>query len=343
MKLDFNKLDLCLKQKKMTYKELFESIGVSKTTFWAWKTGKREIKEIYIRAIARVLDIAVNKFSDLPDEVLISEEKLSDNMHQLVNLINTNTFYDKSKFLSMHKALDSLESKLANASAIIKGLTSSMESIFYVKDTNLEYVIVSKGFLKNLSLNQNYDVLGKKDEDFYPLGEAKKNEDEDRDVLFTGRSIKNKERFLPGSKKKKWAIISKYPILDNDRRIEGILAVQIDITDRKIAEKARELLEVHVFAMSRALVIYDLQKKRYVYMNKTMGELTGYSVQSLMKLDCHKFAKLLLHPKYLENGRVEQKLYGNYSEINHSTHQLVRKNGEVIWVYATREKLWEEL
>ena len=61
------------------------------------------------------------------------------------------------------------QTKIKQASVIIKAFISSIHSIFYIKDTNLKYITASYAFLKNLSLNSGYRVLGKTDKDLFPI------------------------------------------------------------------------------------------------------------------------------------------------------------------------------
>ena len=84
MELFFDKLDIYIRQKKMTYNELCQQMGIGRTTLWGWKKNKRKPKEIHIRAIARVLNLPVNKISDLPEEILISERSFSEEVFPVI-------------------------------------------------------------------------------------------------------------------------------------------------------------------------------------------------------------------------------------------------------------------
>ena len=77
-----------------------------------------------------------------------------------------------------------------------------MDIIFYIKDSNLNYLIASDSFLKNLKLNGNYKVVGKNDSDFFPEREAKINNKEDKEILNSFNASIYKEGLIPGSRKK---------------------------------------------------------------------------------------------------------------------------------------------
>ncbi|MCP4176218.1 MAG: PAS domain-containing protein [bacterium] len=337
MKIFFDKLDYYTKHKRMTYKYLYQIIGVGKTTFWEWKKGTKHPKEIHIRAIAKALNIPVNKISDLPENILISDKKLSEDISPIADLIKNNTFINTTEFNSIHLKIDNLQKKLEHAITIIRGLSSSSEFIFYIKDINLEYLLASKGFLKNLSLNKNYNVMGKTDKDFFPIKEAKQNEDEDKKTLLAGKAILNNENYLPGSKKKKWALISKYPIFDSENKVEGILVVQIDISDRKKEDKTKELLEMHINVMSTGLILLDIKRQRYTYMNSFVEKITGYSIEYLMNLNPIQFAKLIYHPDDLKESSLKE-LYKDHTYTKTAKYRIINKNKKIRTVQVTRDR-----
>ena len=59
MKVYFDKIHFFRKQQKITYIELCNMIGIGRTTIWGWEKGLNKPKEIYIRSIAKVLNVSV--------------------------------------------------------------------------------------------------------------------------------------------------------------------------------------------------------------------------------------------------------------------------------------------
>ena len=55
--------------------------------------------------------------------------------------------------------------------------------------------------------------------------------------------IANKVNFIPGSRRKKWGLISKYPIKSNKGRPIGLIAIISDITKKHLIDQKRILLE----------------------------------------------------------------------------------------------------
>ncbi|HBM15770.1 MAG TPA: hypothetical protein DD381_05420 [Lentisphaeria bacterium] len=81
----------------------------------------------------------------------------------------------------------------------------------------------------------------------------------DKEVLTTGKSILDKEDYIPGNRKTKWGIMSKIPILDLDGKIEGLLGFFVDITDRKKAEEELYSYQVQLKKQNEELHIHQAE------------------------------------------------------------------------------------
>ena len=281
MDIDFEKIQNYRKQKKITVKGFCELCNIGRTTLWDWEHRKSTPNESKIRTIAKVLGVPANEISSLSAEYNIPDADYNKGIKETVsNWINL-LYEDEhtSEISKIKKQLNAVENKLANASTIIQALMTSLQSIFYIKDVKLNYIIANQAFLNILSLKKNYNVIGKKDKDFFSLQEAKSNDEEDRNVLNTGNSITNREGVIPGSRKKKWGITSKYPILSNSGATIGVIAIVSDVTPLRIAAKRRLILEQALDHIKDTCVsIGQFSRKNqenfiFEYMNAEMKEL----------------------------------------------------------------------
>ena len=248
MKLYIEKLKAIRKIKKFTIEELAGKMGIARMTLSAWENARRIPTESKIRILAKTLGVPVEEISDLQPEKPISEISLTGIGKSVKSLVSAG----KEKYLQRQKHLvsdiASIIKELSDANIIVNAMISFLPSIFYIKDTTLNYVAASEEFLNNLSLKKNYDVIGKNDYDFFSQKEAKFNHEMDKRVLMIGKSILNKEEYIPGSRKTKWGIASKIPIFDSDGKIEGVLGHFTDITERKAAE---ELLQANQIELEK--------------------------------------------------------------------------------------------
>ena len=259
-----------------------------------WESGQRVPTEKNIRKLADFLNIQASSISDIPPEQTISKKDISQSANLWLQL-SQNTKKNNSYQNIIHYATI-LNTKLENASVIIRGLLTSLDSIFYIKDVNLKYIVANNSFLKNLSLNLSYNVIGKSDIDFFSAKEARLNYEQDKTVLQTSTAVRNIEQYIPGSRKKRWGIISKLPITDTENKTIGILGIIVDITGKKEAEKLRELLEIHINAMNDSVAVSRSNFTAYLYLNKGHEKLYGYPNEIFYEKDHDFWLNKCIHP-----------------------------------------------
>jgi transcriptional regulator with XRE-family HTH domain len=230
------------KDKKLTTENVAKKAGIHRVTLSVWESGKRIPSEKHIRLLAYVLNIPLSDISDLEDVYPQSESdfsELAESWHSFAE-IEQKGMIDSFENCISH--LKKQHNDFRNASVVMNSLLSVMHTMFYVKDIKLNYITANASFLKNAGLNINFSAIGKDDDAFFSIKEAGINMEEDRTVLESGSEIK-REGYIPGSRKKKWGIIRKIPILDINDKIAGVIGTFVDITERRKIEFKRRLLE----------------------------------------------------------------------------------------------------
>lgn len=221
------------KKKKITMQALCQKIKIGNTTLWEWERGNKMPNEMQIRMMAEILEVSVKEISDLKQYYRKSEIDISNTADSLLHLAElgglSKANYDINNAIN---GIINLKHQLINSSIIIKAIMSSMKVAFYIKDFHLNYILTNDLFLKNIGLRTSYDIRGKNDNDFFSRSEAKKNTEIDLDVIFKGKTF-TEETFIPGTRKRKWGIISKEPIFDLRENISGMTCTITDITNLK--------------------------------------------------------------------------------------------------------------
>ena len=129
---------------------------------------------------------------------------------------------------------------------------------------------------------------------------------EDLGVIQTGDPVNDREDYIPGSKKKKWGLISKTPILENDK-IAGVLGMITDITVRKKQEKALQFLISTINNRQGNKIFYGIVDKNVniVYTDRTAyEEILGIPVSLPSNQIEEYWLNNIVHP----NDREKQKL-----------------------------------
>ena len=278
MQFFFSKFAELRRNGKFPISYIVKNLKICRKTWWNWENGKNVPPEKYVRKLAKAINVPISLISDLEEEVPLSNYSISD----ITSLITAPILINNDKidlaYDSITNMVLQLKRKQKHNSILMKALLCSNNVMFYVKDINLKYITTNELFLKTLSFDLNFICTGKQDNTFFSLKEAEENTKEDENVLITGAPIENREGYIPGTRKKRWGLMSKYPILDDNKKIAGIVGTFIDITERTLNERKRVLLEEVISSLPLGISIsggWDNLSRRNYYINNTYAEIRG--------------------------------------------------------------------
>ncbi|GAB4565762.1 MAG: hypothetical protein Kow0047_16600 [Anaerolineae bacterium] len=121
---------------------------------------------------------------------------------------------------------------------LLRTLIDNLPDHVYVKDKEGRFLIVNKALCDYLHLSSDADIIGKTDFDLFPL-EAEAERSLEEEILRTGQPVIDRES--PSTRytnPQRWLLISKVPLRNVHGEVIGILGINKDITDRKLAEQA---------------------------------------------------------------------------------------------------------
>jgi PAS domain S-box-containing protein len=334
MKINYSKINIYRNERGLSVKGLCKLIGISRSTLWKWEKGLFQPPETKIRTLAEILSIPVSKISDLNETVSKSKHNFPDIIDSWLSLSDTDTTERQTTVSHLLNGISKLNKDLSQSAIIIKALLSSLETIFYIKDYNLNYVTVSESFLKKITKDRDkYTIKGKKDSDIFPASEAQKNHDQDIDIIRTGKEIVNIEDYIPGTRRKKWGLISKRPIFDKDNKVIGLIGTFVDISERKKSEEKRALLERAIDSMGPALSIFDINSGEFLFINKRAFEKqTGYPVEKFYgKKGKGFYLNTFTHP---EDRKIHPETIGitKWPKTREKIYRIVRADEEIRWI-----------
>ena len=267
--------------------ELADKANISRVSVSIWERGVREPDEKYIRLLARTLNIHVNEISDLEPEYETSKLELSEFTDTWLSFIEKDNIY-QDRINDMIDGIKILNTELNHVKVILRALMSSLSLVLYLKDKKLKYITANDAFFKNLSLLSTFRVLGKKDQDFFPVREAKENEEEDYQIILSGKAIVNKECFIPGTRRSMVGLKSKIPVFDSKGDIIGLLVLFTDITEKKKIEAKNLLLEDVLDNIATGIWFVEIvnrarNKYKLRYLNRVIEKICGYSREVLYR------------------------------------------------------------
>jgi PAS domain S-box-containing protein len=336
MILHYEKLRKLRETTGLQTKVFCERVGISVSTLWHWEKGSKTPPEKKVRILAKVLDVPVEEISDLTSEYKKSEHDLSGIMSIWSETSSVNSKETEFEFNKMIDRLTKQHSSLMQYSLITKAILSSINSVIYIKDVNQKYLIANSAFLESLSLDGKYKVEGKSDFDFYSTVEAIEMKSQDEEVVSTGKPLININSFMPGSKKKKYALISKFPIFDSEGKVAGVIGTYNDITEMRKAGRTREILEIYIGAMTDCLSVFFSENYKYIYVNNAYADIFGYPIEKFYEGGLMDFfAKTCVHPDDKEN---EAKYLIEKKWPKSRKFRIIKSNGEVRWLEGSVNK-----
>jgi PAS domain S-box-containing protein len=324
------KLSLIRKTSCMSIKYITSQLNIGRSTYWNWENSKRTPSEVNVRSLAKIMNISVKAISDLTESQRISSEELFNNSPHWGNVTND---ISQELIRQQETAINKIRKinfELSKVWKIVQGLLRAVEAIIYIKDTDNKYLAVNDSFKKNLSLVNNYNVSGKTDYDFFPISDAKTNSLEDEAVMNSGESVSCREDYIPGTKKKKWGEISKYPISDNTGNISGLISVIKDISETKKLRWKQIILMYALNNSNDIFVIRNIKSDKYIFISETVEKKFGYSIKDITDTGTG-FIKFidLLHPEDKAKEIQYRKLGINPS---FRRYRVYHKDGRMLWI-----------
>lgn len=130
------------------------------------------------------------------------------------------------------------ERELEDKQVLLETLIDSLPLNVYVKDLKSRKILINKTEMNFLGAASKKEILGKDDYDLFPRESAEQSIKEDQEIFKTGKPMLDKETCnekVDGTKT--WFLSSKIPLFNAANKINGLLGISYNITDRKKYEE----------------------------------------------------------------------------------------------------------
>lgn len=201
-----------------------------------------------------------------------------------------------------------LEKKQALISAMLQYVIDANPNTIFWKNNKGEYLGSNKNFIKGLNIKSIDDIVGKKDEDFYPEELVKVFKKSDN-IILQGEDYTNQIEKLYSNNKVKYINTTKRPII-KDNEIIGIIGFANDETEKIEALKK---LKIEKQSLKKSLYHAEVSFFEYYYNEKTIQvdpQLYNYFIKGRVDTQNNDIAEILksfLH-KEDENFVIEKVL-----------------------------------
>ncbi len=175
------------------------------------------------------------------------------------------------------------EEELSNERTLLKNIIDSIPNPIYVKDLNGRRIIANKAEALFAGKKSVEEIIGKTNYELFSYDHAEKSKHDEEEIIKTEKPLENIERkFTSADGKERWYIGNKVLLKDSKGNPFGILAVNLDITDRKLMEEKlfeKENQMRMIIEGTPQMFFYTQDTKGKVsYISPSVKKITGYSV-----------------------------------------------------------------
>lgn len=226
------------------------------------------------------------------------------------------------------------EARVRDSEALYHSLVETLPQNIFRKDLQEKFTFANQQFCRTLG-RELKDILGRTDFDFFPAELAAKYQQDDRQVMETGRSHETVEENQPPGGGKLYVQVVKTPLRGAYGQITGLQGIFWDITTQKVAEErvrqAQESLRESealyhslVDTMPQSIFRKDLLG-RYTFANKQFCKMVGRPLEAILgKTSFDLFPEQLATTRQDEDLRVMQS--GKVFEQIEENHFSNREN-----------------
>ena len=125
----------------------------------------------------------------------------------------------------------------------VHSLLNALPDQVYLKDEKSRFIFVNTATAQSMNLPAS-DLIGKTDHDLFPKSLADQFLAEEKALLTSGLPLVNREAGVldPLTAKLRWKLTTKVPLRNDLGQIVGLLGVNRDVTDRKLAQEQLQQL-----------------------------------------------------------------------------------------------------
>ena len=214
---------------------------------------------------------------------------------------------------------------------LLRTLIDNIPDSIFIKDVNCRKIAANSTDIERMGFSSEKEALGKTDVEIYEGATGLRGYAGDLAVITTGVPLVNKEQSFDDKHGGiRWSLVSKYPLFDQNGKINGLVGITRDITEQKKAQDTILKLTKGIEQNPATIVITD-KSGNIEYVNPKFCETTGYSMEEAIGQN----------PRILKSGEMDPQAYKNLwdkissGEVWRGEFHNRKKNGELYWEWAT--------
>lgn len=217
------------------------------------------------------------------------------------------------------------EAALRDSEERYRHLVENINEVIYALDRDGVITYISH-LVEAIFGYRSSEMVGRTFSDFF-VEEDLPRIQEDHSKILSGQSRSNDYRILTKAGDMRWLNVFSRPIFVGNS-VVGIEGVLTDITERRRVEEALRESErkYHILSDEAAVGVYIHRERHYLFVNRMMEAITGYSREELLELDPNDI--ILPEDRHILENRRESLRRGERVSPEY-TIRIRRKNGDI--------------
>jgi len=242
-------------------------------------------------------------------------------------------FGTNAEIIGAFLARQQAEQTLTESQNHLTNILESAPAIIFLKDLKGRYLQINSTWEEALGMKRDA-VLGKRDEEIFPLESAQSFAENDRRLIETGEIQRVEEELTDKDGVRNFFSI-KFPLLDTNGNVYAIGGWSTDITELKRMEtelrKSEERFRGY-FEYSQVGMTVTSPEKGWIAVNDQAQQMLGYSLEELQSLDWAE----LTHPDDIEADLKQfNRLMTGEIDNYELDKRFIRKGGRILYCNLT--------
>jgi PAS domain S-box-containing protein len=227
------------------------------------------------------------------------------------------------------------EEKLAEERELFRLVIENIPDQIYLKDTESRFILCNMPVVINAGRTSQAEMTGKTDLDFLPEETAKQCFIDEQHIFQTGIPLINHEEHMPDmvTGKSRWSLTTKLPLRNNTGDIIGLIGINHDITEQKIAERDLQAvnreLSILFNSIDEIFFSVDMSLLNVIQISATCEKVYGYKQAEF--LANYKLWLEIVHPDDKHIIEKEDEIMRR-GEIVNNQYRIIRKDKIIRWV-----------
>jgi diguanylate cyclase (GGDEF)-like protein/PAS domain S-box-containing protein len=216
---------------------------------------------------AQLLELEIKDATGMKREFLIREE-VSD-----CTTLHVGILFDVAE-------MNAIKSAIEKERVMLRATADLSSDLIFFKDLESRFTGCNKQFEKFVGCPEA-DILGKKDDELFELNQAKMCQAQDAKVIENDETYSNNEYLTYNNGEKHYIFMQKVPLKDKAGKVQGLIAIGRDITEKSIIQRQLKLAHV-VFENSRDGILVTDGEGVVNTANDACISISGYSKAELI-------------------------------------------------------------